>query len=225
MFRKLTQYFATRSHQNIRTIKITCSARTDMAWPGGEDHNVTTYDLEITMKDGSIKTECVVLNELLQYSKFISNPQDQNYSHNMEVLKFNRGNNNQLFAILENKNANQDQTQPVSSIKQNLETYIHRIEQYKTSSTSNEIDFSHGFRFFKQSRAINRKANYYLAKELLEQVNHPSETKQWSHEFSSENIKQRRLNIIKRDKLDESPNYKERGIHSTELNQIIKRAR
>lgn len=109
-------------------------------------------------------------------------------------------------------------------IKKSLENYIHRIEQYK-SSESKEINFSHGFWFFKQSRAINRKANYLLAKELLKKLNPSEDTKQkWPDEFISKNIIKIRSNLIRSKNLDESPDYVERGVNSAELNKVIKQA-
>ncbi len=109
-------------------------------------------------------------------------------------------------------------------IKQSLDNYILRIEQYK-SSASKEIDFSHGFWFFKESRALNRKANYLLAKELLKKLN-PSDGKsqKWPDEFNSENIMKIRSNLIHSKNLDKSPAYTERGVNSTELNKVIKQA-
>ncbi|MFA6304057.1 MAG: hypothetical protein WC627_13130 [Legionella sp.] len=62
-----------------------------------------------------------------------------------------------------------------ATIISNLDKYIKKIENY-VNPESNIIDFSHGFILFAKSRAINREANYFLAKRLkteLELTNIP----------------------------------------------------
>ena len=94
-----------------------------------------------------------------------------------------------------------------------LETYIERIQR----ATPLQPNFSHGFWVCKQSRAINREANYLLAQSLLQQLDAgevPLDTI-----FS--NINKKRHDLIVERRLNERADYVERGLHSSELNAAI----
>jgi GTPase SAR1 family protein len=105
---------------------------------------------------------------------------------------------------------------PEASLIRNLTAYINRIELNKNSG---KIDFSSEFCFFAASRAINREANYLLAKKLLEQL-------QQGYEISNvfQDVEGIRRQIIIDYKLYDRPDYAERGCNSSELNEIIAQA-
>ena len=123
----------------------------------------------------------------------------------LEPSKFKHHNDNQQYTSKQ-------------SIIDALEKYINRIESH--SKNGNEINFSHRFWFFKQSRAINREANYLLAKKLHNDL---LEGKSISETFSE--TTEQRNNIIADNKLFTKPDYVNRGINSSELNNIIKKAK
>lgn len=104
-----------------------------------------------------------------------------------------------------------------------LNAYIKRIDLNKKSETP---DFARGFLFFKNSRAINREANYALANYLLEQL---ISTEQKSIATLFEDLMQRRSQlrnaILIHHGLEGKPGYPDWGIQSTELKQIIEKAK
>lgn len=102
------------------------------------------------------------------------------------------------------------------SIINALDKYIKKIESH---SKENQPDFSHGFLFFKQSRAINREANYLLAKKLHSDL---SNGQSMTETFSE--ITKQRDTVIADKRLFNKSNYVHRDIHSSELNNIIKKA-
>jgi Ras-related protein Rab-1A len=97
-----------------------------------------------------------------------------------------------------------------------LNNYIQRIESHP-SKVSDRPDFSYGFWFFSQSRAINREANYYLAVQLRDKLKSSEE----SVEGIFSNINERRKEIINSHQLNTRPAFSDRGINSSELNGII----
>ncbi len=101
-----------------------------------------------------------------------------------------------------------------------LQKYINRINPTNTAKP----DFSHGFWFFKNSRALNREANYYLAKELLNELtNESGETIEAI--FDRTNVNGRRFDLMDTHGILQNPNYVNRGIRSAELNSIINKAK
>ena len=94
-----------------------------------------------------------------------------------------------------------------------LQKYITRVESYK--------NFTDGFWFFRSSRAINREANYRLAKSLLQDCQDPH--KNISSIFH--NVDNKRFDIIQQHGLFKRTDYANRGINSTDLNKIITAAR
>lgn len=98
-----------------------------------------------------------------------------------------------------------------------LEKYIARIERHMNRKAMNEPDFAHGFWHHKQSRAANREANYYLAKYLLERL---QETRDLI-ELIFDDIDGKRRDVILEKNIQLRPYYKNRGINSSELNDII----
>lgn len=102
-----------------------------------------------------------------------------------------------------------------------LQKYINRIKSYKDIHNSEKLDFSYGFRFFKSSQAINREANYHLAKILLKKLEKTKE----SITSIFEHIEEKRNTIIKEKELFLKPHFKNRGINSDELNTLINSAR
>lgn len=104
-------------------------------------------------------------------------------------------------------------------IKNKLEKYIGRINSYTRRSHPNNIDYAHGFLFFKKSRALNRRVNHLLAIEL-----HQKLTKNNAIYSTFHNVDNLRNNIILNNRLSVKKNYVERGNNSRELCQIIHEA-
>lgn len=100
-----------------------------------------------------------------------------------------------------------------------LKNYINRIEEHKSGGA---INFSYGFRFYADSRACNREANYHLAKKL--QIELLDEKKSLQDIFNNGHIAQLRLDGILANNISEKIYYKDRGINSKELNNILKEA-
>jgi hypothetical protein len=98
-----------------------------------------------------------------------------------------------------------------------LYSYIERIETYGFEDGA--LNFSHGFQFFKESRALNREANYRFAKALIAEYEAGDSAK-----FSLMlNAATEQRNAIIRDyQLYMDPNFKDRGINSKELKKAIK---
>ncbi len=105
-----------------------------------------------------------------------------------------------------------------NSLMDDLNNYIARINP-DNSTTPNFSRF--WFPFFKNSRALNREANYHLAKELL--VNLKQSNASIQEIFTD--VTFRRSMIINNYKLFLNPDFKDRGINSAELNKIINKAR
>lgn len=100
-----------------------------------------------------------------------------------------------------------------------LDNYITRIEKHKDST--NQPNFAYGFWHHKNSRAINREANYLLAKELQSELR--SSNKDIESIFNGAN--QTRDIIIGKNGLFMKDDYTKRSINSRELNKIINLAK
>lgn len=98
-----------------------------------------------------------------------------------------------------------------------LDAYINRIESYRGAGS--DIDYSHGFLFFSKSRAINRKINYLLAKELRQELVDEKDISQVFHD-----LEERRKTIMVREGLDRMADYVDRGMNSSDLTAVIKLA-
>jgi small GTP-binding protein len=104
-----------------------------------------------------------------------------------------------------------------------LNKYITRIDGY--TDKANEDKFHHfKFPFFKNSRAANRKANYELAKELLNKIKEldlydADYMKNLAKIFNDPTTK--RENIIKKEKINTMKDFVDRGINSSELKKVI----
>ncbi len=121
--------------------------------------------------------------------------------------------------------ASEREAQLAEYVKEDLKKYIHRIEEHKKPDSA-EIDFTYKFNIFTEKQAINRKANYYLAKELLQQLEQGMK-QNWPQTFFSESIKKKRLQVMQKNNLNQSSACWLRinlGIQSSELKKIIKRA-
>lgn len=104
----------------------------------------------------------------------------------------------------------EDQQEMANTFILALEAYTTRIESYRNQ-------FDHGFWFFKQSRALNRKANYLLAKELIAEIRACPATKENIHTlFQEQHIKALRSKHI------DAKN--DHGLNSAELNAVFKLA-
>ncbi|EHL28956.1 uridine kinase family protein [Legionella drancourtii] len=101
-----------------------------------------------------------------------------------------------------------------------LKKYIHRVEKNKEPE-SKEINFKYNFWFYKNSRAANREANFYLAKQLLGNLtNHP----ELSIQQVFADIRVQRTELITSKKINKRPDFVERNMNSHELNTIIEKA-
>lgn len=108
----------------------------------------------------------------------------------------------------------QSETVSLEKLHNSLDAYIKKIESYKGAGS--DINYKYGFWFFSESRAINRKINYLLAKELQTELSTQPDIKQVFN-----NIEEKRLAITKRHGLDSMADYKARGINSRDLKAII----
>ncbi len=113
---------------------------------------------------------------------------------------------------------------PAVDPEQQLLDYINRIEKH--TKKNGQIDYEHGFWIFSKSRALNRQANYLLAKDLLSELRNNSAAIAGS-------VNQKTL-LSKRDSLfaennphknQEYTQRKIRDIHSWDLNAVISRLR
>lgn len=115
----------------------------------------------------------------------------------------------------------------IKELKGKLQAYIDRVRG--GARADEKINYSSGFWFYKQSRAINREANYKLAVKLLEKLDQPSPSLRRIFDWELGIIGERD-NIINREilprleKEHKRSHYVARGINSTELNRIIKDA-
>ena len=120
-----------------------------------------------------------------------------------------------------------DDAAAVFELKNMLTDYIKRIRG--EASDDEQIDFTRGLWHHKESRAVNRKLNYLLAKQLLQELNN-------GHSIAStfENIEQKRNELLAKNSLiAHDRNYIERkghffyhqtGVNSQQLNTIIDQA-
>lgn len=101
----------------------------------------------------------------------------------------------------------------IEELKQALSKYIERIEKLPS--------YSDGFWFFKESRSINREANYLLAKKLYDDLSKPNA----SIENVFYDLKNKRGILIHQNiKNVDVKRYTDWGIYSDELNNIIRKA-
>lgn len=107
-----------------------------------------------------------------------------------------------------------------ANLIQQLTDYINRIQSHKNNQGKN--DYTYGFWFFTDSRALNRRANYKLAKQFHKELNNGSSISSVFLNFPAKRAKLKDKASGK--KLNESPDYVERGINSKALNTIIKTA-
>lgn len=105
----------------------------------------------------------------------------------------------------------------VQQLRHKLKQYIDRIDGYIQADGESK-GFAHGFWFFASSRALNRKANYHLAKTLYDTLATCTTQEQIAALF--QHTDQAREQYIAQ-KLINNPNYIARGNNSAELNSII----
>lgn len=120
----------------------------------------------------------------------------------------------------EDERLEENDNSPKMQLISDLKKYITRIQSHPSAQNKSKPNFSYGFWFFKDSRAINRKANYLLAQSLLRQLT----TTQDSIDTIFHDINTRRQHIIQQKGLNTHVDYCERGINSDELNGIIQKA-
>ncbi len=107
-------------------------------------------------------------------------------------------------------------------IIEQLRTYIRDVEKNKKNNTG-EINYEHGFNFFKKSRGLNRNVNYLLSKLLINELNDLNKTIQ--EIFEKDNIDILRNSIIEKNDFKKKPHFQDRGMRSVSLNRIIEDAR
>jgi hypothetical protein len=104
-----------------------------------------------------------------------------------------------------------------SEVISHLQQYISEIE--KNTNENGSINFSNNFWFFKSSRSINRKANYLLAKQQLNDLQAGRELKDI---FDEVTLRKMRHAIIANHHLDEHAEFQDRGLKSQHLNAIVR---
>ena len=118
-----------------------------------------------------------------------------------------------LNIVLDYLNPQQTEIFHQSEIISRLKQYINRIESH---TKDNEIDFGYGFTAFNDSKVVNRKINYLLALELLNQLQSKSPN------FACfEDIEKFKSTIVQNLSAEDKANYVERKIGSKELKEII----
>ena len=96
---------------------------------------------------------------------------------------------------------------PLRRVKDGLQAYLNKIEKTYGSK------FDQGFRFFKESQAENRLANYLLTQALLRQLNEGDAVETV---FSSKkDLKELRCRLMQGKK------FRDHGINSKDLNKVI----
>lgn len=109
----------------------------------------------------------------------------------------------------------------IDRITQALQAYVARIDGYGEETVKYRSNLS--FSFFQDSQAVNREANYQLAKALIQLVEQANgDLNRLQMIFSADQIKQQRNTIIGERNLaaKASPHYN-LGIHSERLNEAI----
>jgi hypothetical protein len=89
----MESYMFLRAKQNneIQTVKIVGAYPTEM-WP--PETNYTRYNLEITLKNGSVIKENISEQDaLLKYNEVLHNRNDENYEHNLQYTNHCRSEN------------------------------------------------------------------------------------------------------------------------------------
>lgn len=104
-----------------------------------------------------------------------------------------------------------------NEIMSRLQTYISDIE--KNTKEDGGINFSNDFWLFKNSRAINRKANYLLAKQQLMDLQAGRDPEDL---FDEATLRKMRQAIIANHHLDAHADYQDRGMKSKHLSEIVK---
>lgn len=126
----------------------------------------------------------------------------------------------------QNQRRNASQTFSISNvelftkerIQSKLLDYFNRVQSHETPGGN--IKFNHGFYFFKNSRAANREANYFLAIELHKALSKPDLS--LSNLFSSDSISALREQVIKNNNINTRKDYRHtKHVNSSELNSII----
>jgi hypothetical protein len=111
----------------------------------------------------------------------------------------------------------------IELVKQ-LNRYIDRVESHKIEegNRKGKINYAHNFSFFEKPRAINRKANYQLAKQLRDELERGTEV---ATIFSNrKSIEKKRKNLMTEKQLTLPWWYRTRGINSDDLNAVIETA-
>lgn len=98
-----------------------------------------------------------------------------------------------------------------------LRNYISDIE--KNTKEDGGTNFANNFWFFKDSRAINRKANYLLAKQQLADLQAGRDADELFSDITLRNMRQA---IIANHHLDKHAEYQDRGMRSRHLRAVIK---
>ncbi|MFA6303527.1 MAG: hypothetical protein WC627_10430 [Legionella sp.] len=107
-------------------------------------------------------------------------------------------------------------------IKSKLIDYIRKIDP---NAGENGVEFSKGYHFFVDRQSLNRRANFHLALRLLDDLDSGQSVEDL---FSPSNLKAIRQEFFDQQGLGakiESLNLVGWGIHSPDLNRIIKEAR
>lgn len=115
-----------------------------------------------------------------------------------------------------------DLSKAKKAVLDKLKIYVERVESHHKTG-SKEIDFAHGFWFLQRSRALNREANYRLAKELINKISSADSCEAFSKVVGD--IPEIRRGILANENsayvIRKQSDFVERGINSKELNDVI----
>lgn len=110
-------------------------------------------------------------------------------------------------------------SEPAKALEARLVQYINDIKKSKLDNTN---PFNQGFGWLSASQALNRKANYFLAKHLLFRIRRGDEL---ADVFNMASIRKNREFILEKHRIQQDKCYANRGMNSQTLNQIIQDAR
>jgi curved DNA-binding protein CbpA len=154
------------------------------------------------------------INKLRKQTDFLKNNSSDFNVLNQNFSFYTKPENIGSLSGLISKLKNAFEQYKEETIKERLAGYKKRIETFRKDS--GEIDYEHDFRYFIKSRGINRKINYLIADKLLKKLSKAPQ------DFSIfEKILEYKLEIVQKLTEEEKKYYVDRGIKSSELNQII----
>lgn len=108
---------------------------------------------------------------------------------------------------------------PVVTLSKEAQELVNDLQKYITTIEGYKENYAYGFWFAPSSRAINRQANYELAKWLRNQLQGGA-----TIDDTFSDVESQRTTLLQTKGLDKLPDYVARGINSKELNNVIEKA-